>query len=210
MNFRILAFGVSVLCHPLLLPTFVCVVCFYVVSLRSFLLPESQKIFWVALIFMMTFGVPMLGILLYYFLGTIKSLMMDSRQDRFFPFVLTTCIYGMSTWLLVYDVRIAYLPLLVWFLGGVTVTLAIITVITFYWKVSAHSAGIMGIVGLWFGLACHSQEVILLYLAVVTILIAGLLMTARLYLNAHNIRQISVGGGVGFVINFLSAFIATW
>lgn len=132
---------------------------------------------------------------------------MNNRQDRFFPFVLTTCIYGICTWLLFFDERLAYTPLLGWFLGGVTLTLATVTGITFYWKVSAHSAGIMGIVGLWAGLAFHFPEAILLYLTLGTLVLGGILMTARLYLNAHTPQQITVGAWIGFSLNYLTTVI---
>jgi membrane-associated phospholipid phosphatase len=208
MNLRILAYLISAFCHPLLLPTAVCAVCFYAVPLEMFVLPQTLKAFWLLIMAIMTFIVPMVGILLYYFIGSIQSLSMADRKDRLYPFILTTCVYAMSTWLLMQDVRLAYLPLLAWFLGGVTVTLAVVTCITFYWKVSAHSAGMMGVVGLWAGLAYRFSEPNLLYLAMGTLVLAGIVMSARLYLNAHTPNQISVGAVLGFGINYVCTLLA--
>jgi hypothetical protein len=204
MTLKNIALLVSVILHPLLLPTLVCTVVFYGISLEALLVPENAKPLVLLMIFMMTFVAPALGILLYYFTGSIKSLTMQDRKDRFYPFVLTTGIYVGFTFLLATSEGsiFIFLNLLVSFLAGVSATLIVITFVTFYWQISAHGAGIAGVVGFWFALACRYQQTELMYAFVITLFLMGLLLSCRLYLNAHNPAQIWAGVGVGFIINF--------
>lgn len=212
MHFKILALTFSVVFHPLLLPTLVCLVVFYLVPIPPLWIPEKAKAVMLLLVFVMTFVAPNLGILLYYFFGTVKSLQMHSREDRFYPFIFTTCLYAIITYLFATAKSeiFQFVQVLVWFLGGVTITLLVVSVVTFYWKISAHSAGIAGVLGFWFALAYRYQEAYLLYPVLATLLLAGFLLTCRLYLNAHTLAQIGAGFGVGFVINFCTVLVAVW
>jgi len=208
VNLKTASLAISAFCHPLLLPTGACAYMFYVMPIKPLWVPESMKGYLLLVIFMMTFIAPMLGIVLYYLNGTVKTFMMDSRQDRLMPFVLTTCLYAMATYLFATSQAFSLVPLLAWFIGGITLTLAFITCITFYWKISAHSTGIMGIVGFWFGVAYRYQDTGLLYPIAAMLLLAGVLMSARMYLQAHTPAQILAGGAIGLVVNLCAVLIA--
>lgn len=155
-------------------------------------------------IFVLTFAAPILGILVFYFTGGIEDLEMKNAQDRHLPFIMTCILYLTSTALFVYDTRFQAFPILGIIIGSITASLIAVTIITFYWKISAHSTGISGVVGFLMGLSYKLNDEALIYPILACIIIAGVLMSARLYLNAHTPNQILAGSALGFVVSLIS------
>jgi len=81
-----------------------------------------------------------------------------------------------------------------------------LTVFNFQIKVSAHSASIAGILGFLWGLKLNDPEIMMLYPVVTTIIAIGVVMSARLLLNAHKPIEIYLGAVLGYVICFCGAF----
>lgn len=73
------------------------------------------------------------------------------------------------------------------------------TVCTFFFKVSIHSLGWAGLVGIVLPLNNATNGTLLLPTAVL-IVIAGVVMSARLKLNVHTPKEVMVGGLAGFAI----------
>jgi hypothetical protein len=203
-----LSWLLSALLHPLLLPTLASLLLLYVLSPSGFIINVSVKPFLVLIIFILTFLLPMTGILIYYWgNNSLSKLAMQSRQERLIPFALTTIAYILSTFFLSYSPIVKAFPLIVSLLASISLTLALITIITIYWKISAHSTGIAGIVGFLLGIAYKYAEPTLLMPTLAIVLLAGLLMTARLYLDAHTPAQIGAGAYLGFVIQFIAVLL---
>ncbi len=83
----------------------------------------------------------------------------------------------------------------------VTLLVAISTLITFFYKISIHSLSMWGAVGIVLPLN-KIVEGSLLWPTAAIIAIAGLVMSSRLFLNAHTPREILLGAVVGFSIGF--------
>jgi membrane-associated phospholipid phosphatase len=92
-------------------------------------------------------------------------------------------------------------------LASISLSLALVTLISVFWKISAHSVGISGIAGFLFGFYYKYADQQLFYPILAIILIAGLLMSARLALNAHNPMQIFVGALLGWSISFGAIYV---
>jgi membrane-associated phospholipid phosphatase len=197
-----LAYLISVILHPLLLPTGCLFVFLYITPLKIIIINDSAKPWLLLMVFVLTFLAPITCILLYFVNGSMEALEMKKREDRFFPFAITTCLYAVATGLLSYGNVFEMMPVLPLMIGSITATLAIVTSITLFWKISAHSAGICGVLGFMVSISYKYAEKDLLTPIVVTVLLAGCLMSARLYLNAHSPRQILAGAWLGFTINF--------
>ena len=73
------------------------------------------------------------------------------------------------------------------------------TVCTFFFKVSVHSLGWAGLVGIVLPLNIAADGTLLLPTAAL-IVIAGVVMSARLKLNAHSPREVVIGGLSGLAI----------
>ena len=201
---RHLAQAISVLSHPLLLPSLLFAWLLYA---APSLLPQlAEKVRWLLLqsIFIFTFAIPILLLLLLHRLGLVSSLRLEERQERLLPFVLIASLYVFVAYGACFiternalDKQIAIVML------SIAISLAVLSAITFFWKISAHALGIGGIVGLLGGLAQQHEAKSFLLLAVLAcVLLSGLILSARLALKAHTWQELLGGWCVGWVLNF--------
>lgn len=177
----------------------------YLVLVLGVLFPEMLLIkpqalyLFTLLVFFVTFVLPVLNILMFKLNGIISSLALPARRDRVVPFIFISVIYSMVTGLFFYKgafgTNFNKLMLIVTFLVLAS------TLITFFYKVSIHSLSIWGAVGILLPLN-KVVEGTLLWPTLAIILIAGLVMSSRLLLNAHTPREVTIGGVVGFSIGF--------
>ncbi len=130
----------------------------------------------------------------------LQRLQMQDRSQRFVPFLFTTFIYGADTFLFTRNLSNLHLSTVI--LAAVSVCIGLVTVITLFWKISAHAVGIGGLLGFLFGIVYGFAAVELLYPTLVCLLAAGLLLTARLYLNTHTPAQVGVGFLLGLAVCF--------
>ncbi|MDJ1481265.1 phosphatase PAP2 family protein [Cytophagaceae bacterium YF14B1] len=192
------ALVVSILLHPLLLPTYLFLLLFWMSPSMMGVSNDDIRYRILLLLIVCTLLIPLLSTYMLYRLGSVKSLHMEDRQDRVFPFVSTTLFYMLTTYLFVKQLSALYLITLI--LGGTTFCLLVMTVISFFWKISVHSTSIAGIVGFLIGLYYHYAAVEYFYPLLLVIILAGVLMSARLYLNAHTPAQVLAGAAVGLSI----------
>ncbi|RRB14243.1 hypothetical protein EHT87_16120 [Larkinella knui] len=155
------------------------------------------------LICISTFFVPAFLIYFLYRTGYVRSLHMNALQDRRIPYFMTALLYTTTT--LLFTFRLPELsdmaPEIGIVLGSITVSVTLVGLISLFWKISAHSVGISGMVGALLGIAIKSGETTLLYPLLAMIALAGLLASARLHLNAHTPSQIAAGMGLGLVVS---------
>ena len=156
-----------------------------------------------------TFGVP--AILIYYLFrsGFIPSLYLEERLDRRLPYLLTGIIYSVLTILFATRMQLVSdtSPQIAVILGGITVSIWLVGIISLYWKISAHSVGIGGVLGTLITITVKLGETDLIFLLVLFVGLAGLLMSARLYLNAHTLAQVNLGLLMGLIISVLAVWL---
>lgn len=150
------------------------------------------------LIFSGSYLVPIFLILTMYNLGIIRDIKLDNKSERRWPMIASTVIYIAFTYLLVGRTPLI-IPLI---MTGITFTLAIITIITRFWKISAHSAGAAGTSAFLLLCVMRFGEINLLFPALVLVVLTGILISARLYLNAHTPKQIIAGVALGIAVSF--------
>lgn len=194
---------ISIVFHPLLMPTALfLVVCYgapYTLSFRSmdlkFLLLQSFLIF--------SFIFPALFLYAFYKLKIIKSLTMKERQERPLPFAFITLWYLGITYLLYLIMERAFLDKrLIVMMSSITLSLALITIISLFWKISAHSWAISGILGILIAIVARTHDRDLLMWCVFVSVFVGAVMSARMQLGAHSQKELYVGAGAGFLVNF--------
>ena len=193
------AWGLSAVLHPLLLPTYLFLLLFTLSPALLGVANTGVRYRILSLLAVCTFVIPILSIYMLFRLGSIQSLEMDDRQDRVFPFISTTLFYVLTTYLFVKNLPALYLLTVI--MSSITASLAAVTAVSFYWKISAHSVGIGGIAGCLIGLYYHYAAVEYFYPMLLAILLAGLLISARLHLNAHTPAQVLAGAMVGLGVN---------
>jgi hypothetical protein len=218
----LLAVLLSAVLHPLLMPTL----------LHGLLLVFAPSVFtrldddnqWrlLLMIFILTFLVPLF--VTYFLLQSgwagswrgadpeseapnaggelLQNLQMEDRSRRVVPFLFTTFIYGADTFLLTRNLSSLHLSVVI--LAAVSVCIGLVTLVTLFWKISAHAVGTGGLLGFLFGIIYDFAAVELLYPTLACVLAAGLLLSARLYLNAHTPAQV----GAGFLLGLMVCFAA--
>jgi membrane-associated phospholipid phosphatase len=156
-------------------------------------------------IFIYTFIAPSGLIYWLYKVKIIKSLKMETLQDRRIPYLLTTTIYGGLAYFFYYKNPLLF-PI-AYILGSITVVILCIAIISFWWQISAHAAGIGGTLGALTAIMIRFNEHALFYPFLLLLIVAGLLISARLYLNAHTPAQVLAGLLLGVFVSLSSVFL---
>ncbi len=177
----------------------------YLFGLILYVLPESLITFpkesrWIVLtaIFFLTFIIPALATYSMVRAGLVKSMELHDRLQRRFPFLLTTFCYASTTYLMQKEDLFGNLFYLIMLL--ITLSVFATYVVSFFWKISAHSVGIGGALGILVFLHTLLPDNATLYLILGYILVSGAVMSARLALQAHTPAQVYAGFLTGFGI----------
>ena len=129
---------------------------------------------------------------------------MPHRHQRILPFIFISAIYVFVTVMFYWKFPIPNLLRLMMIICAMVVCATIVTV---FYKLSIHSLALWGAVGMMLPMNKVSEVNGLLIPTAIMIVIAGLVMSARLALNAHTPREILVGSMAGFAIGFFGMII---
>ena len=191
---------ISFVFHPLLLPTYSFILIFVV---DPYLFGNYSKVQlggMIISVFINTFLLPAVAILLMYKLGFIKSLYMLEGRERIIPFFGVIIFY---IWTFMAFRKSVYPEILNVCLLGACFAILIAFLITLFKKVSLHTIGMGSLVGLMIILSFISGTNLSWYLAGV-ILLAGIVGSARLNLEAHDNIEIYMGYIIGMTCQFLA------
>lgn len=198
MNHRLAQF-LSVVLHPVLMPSYALLLIFRQSTYFSHTVPPEAKYAIFSIIFLNTFLVPVLISYILVKRGWIKSLEMQKREERLLPFI-TNLILMIFSAFMIYKLK---LPRVFFLLTlGAAAAIAVAVIVNIKWKISIHMIGIGGLVGTFFGLSTFL--LIDLRMAIIFfLLISGLLGVARLTVGTHTQGQIYVGFIAGFLCEYL-------
>lgn len=197
----------SVLFHPLLMATYLfSLLAWALPSALTPLKPESHLTF-IILIFIVTFILPLTNMGIFKAFGTIHSFEMKERKERTLPFIFITLIYIVVTFLFYYKVKISLSDNFLKLMIIIDLLVLASTIATFFFKVSVHSVGIWGLVGITMLLTKISEVPTLFYAAVVLIVLAGFIMSSRLWLQAHSFREVMWGAVLGLATSITGMLI---
>jgi len=186
---------ISLIFHPLLIPSYLFISVFNMNSYVSLLIPTTAKFLIFSLVFITTFLFPLLIILIMKRRGLIKSLQMESKEERVYPFLLTGIFFFLSYYMLK-QIQISEVFHL--FLLGITILVFLSLLINFFSKISIHMVGIGGMAGALTGISIRINLDLVLLISF-TILLAGFIGFARLKLKSHQPIQIYTGYLLGFL-----------
>ena len=153
----------------------------------------------------LTFVIPLCSLLVMKLLGSISDLHMRERKERFVPFFFIGCYYAVSTYL--FMTRLPFSDVLLTIFSGVTLVIFVASFITLFMKVSVHAMGIWGVVGFLLGIHLKLPVAGLFLPLVVSLLLAGLVCSSRLFLNEHSPGEVYTGAATGFAICFTSMLL---
>ncbi len=184
----------SFIFSPLLVPSYGMMLA----SFLSVLAVLPLRVLWttVAITFVITCLLPLTGILALYKSGMVKDPGLNARGERFIPYVLAMLCYLGCAFFLYRASAPVWLSL--FYVGGAT-AIAINTLVNIKWKISAHAAAVGGLVALLFRLAASHQAIYDMNVWISCgVIVAGMVMTARVYLGRHSLLQVLAGVANGF------------
>ena len=156
-------------------------------------------------IFVMTFVLPVISTFTFKISGNISSITMENKRERMLPIAFAVVTYAISTFFCYKYV--IFEPIFFKTMGLITLVLFLILITNFFDKVSAHAAGNGGFLAILLVLPFDKSENYFVYLLCGYALIVGLVMSSRLALKAHTLRQVAIGFLIGFLVCFELKFI---
>ena len=195
---RIFAKVLSVVLHPLFMPLYTVWLALEVDPHLAYFLKSDGRWLMLAMLALMTVAFPITSALLLQRSGLVDSLEMHTRQERIAPYVMTLIYYAMALYLMS---RTPLHPAVLALFIGAWSALALTTLITLRWKISAHMVGIGGAIGGLFAIATI-HAIPLLPLLAGLIVLAGLLGTARLLTSDHSQGQVLAGAVLGALCTY--------
>jgi hypothetical protein len=203
---RSLAQLLSVVFHPLLLPTYLFAFILYFMPAAMLTLPLQSRWVVLCLVVISTFIVPGLGAYTMVRTGHLDSIEMERREQRGLPLLFTGLCYALTAYLFY---RTSALDAIFFFVMGLIAASVFLTyVVSLFWKLSAHSVGMGGALGLLLVLNSIMPDGSLTLAIIVAILISGAVLSARLALHVHSPAQVYTGYGAGLLLTVVAAYVA--
>lgn len=180
---------------PLMMPVYG-IILIFTLSFLTYA-PFSTKLVFTLIVFGANFIIPMLLVLLLKKLRLISDIGLNGRKERLIPYIITiVCLGGTSFFLYV---KMAPLWVAMFYAGGALAAL-INLIVNFRWKISAHAAGIAGLVAMLIQIMKEGPAIpAMTWWIVGSIIIAGMVGSARIWLGRHTLMQVLAGTVVGFL-----------
>lgn len=192
---KTLAHALSLIFHPIFMPSYGIILFLNYTDNFSYL---PDKFVWViyAVVWVFTLAFPLLMLFMYKKLGKISSYTMPDHKERVVPMFMVLLSF-VAAIVLLHRLRV---PILIFnYFIGTGAVLLLLSVVSFWWKISAHMAGIGGFIAasvmLGFFLQLNTS-----FLVALLFLIAGYVGWSRLYLKAHTNLQLLAGFVTGFSV----------
>ena len=185
---KVLAFAVSILFHPLLLPLYVLFITFNTGTVFTYIPAYTQNMSYLLTLLGVTL-IPLLCLPLLKWLGLIEGYRLVQKQDRVFP-VLVTIV---GAFIVFYFSRnLPYSNIVRQFYLIMVIMLSGFMIVMIRWKISMHMTAIGALCGFVFILGMKYLGDVINLLPLL-ILVSGLVASARLYLKQHTPAQVYVG-----------------
>lgn len=184
---------IAIVFHPLFMPLYGMIIIFAAPTLLGYLPFNIMKLlFLIVLVNNVLLPISLLPFFVHH--QIISSYSINERKERNIPLIITTILYGTSSYI------IFKFPIPVFlksFIFSTAILSLIVTIINFRWKISLHSVGSGAMIALVLILSVKMLTPLQWYL-IAAFIAAGLTLSSRLKLNMHNPRQVWVGLLTGF------------
>ncbi len=188
---------ISFLSHPLLLPTYAVLLIFNLPTYIS-LYPTAIKNIIYFIVFLTTFVLPALSVVLMVNLRIINKLTLEDRKERFFPMLITGS-FLIVAYVLINSIPHISIPRSVGlFLLIASISVFLSLIINFKLKISVHMVGVGALLS-YFIVFTYIMNISGFFTVIGLILFASVIGFVRLSLNAHTPLQVHVGFFVGLV-----------
>lgn len=187
---------------PLLAPTYGVGLALLVSPLRW--LPLGTRWVTLGVAFALTCFLPMVGIMLLHRMGLVTDPRLSERTERTIPYFMALGGYAAAALFFFRAGAPGWLP---WFVVGGGVAVGVSIAVNRWWKISAHAAGVGGLVALAFRLSQEHAVVDMNLWLTFMVLVAGAVMSARVLLGCHTLGQVLAGFANGVACVYLITMI---
>jgi hypothetical protein len=210
-----LSTAISWLFMPLIMPIYALLITMYIPSFESgfyqrntlYFLSPDLKLAILALFGLFSFLAPALSLLFLKRSKIISSIEVDVQKERSVPMIITALYAAFFSWFLWNKTPEGILPIQVHlFPLGSFAAIIIALIVNGFEKVSLHGLG----AGMFLAYIVSYYQLQVYYpLSVIfaSTILCGLILTSRLYLQKHSLKQVFLGFGIGFVVLYLTFHI---
>jgi membrane-associated phospholipid phosphatase len=191
--------------HPLLFPTYGTLLILYTnPNLYGYPFEKIHTV-WLIIIFALTFMFPVIWLFMMRRLEMIDSFNLETAKERIIPFIATATFYLWTAWMFKPSANMKIPPnqLVFYMMLGACVAIFLGFFINIFSKISLHAMAAGNLLGLLLSIIRFSTyDLRMVFIG--ALLLAGLIGTARLILNAHSPREIFTGYLAGFFGQFIA------
>ena len=198
----------SVIFHPLLMVTYMLILLLLVNPYMFGVNSIGEQWLMIIQIFLSTFFIPMIAVIMMFALDFIKSIEMHDRMDRIIPYIAISTFYVATYY---FHLKMPGTPVAFqMFMLGVVISLFLAFFINNFTKISMHTVGMGGFLGMilltifFFQLtefplqtSLGTVKVEMTSVLFIVLLLSGLVGSSRLILNAHHPSDLWGGYVVG-------------
>lgn len=169
--------------------------------------PLPKEVHWqiAGVVFLVTFLIPLVSIGTLKLSKLISDFQLIDKKQRILPFLFVTGFYGLTTYMFFTRLNIYNILFLVF--ATTSIFLLALTIITYFWKISIHGAAIGGVIGYIVAIGRSVPISSFPILFALAVLLAGMIISSRIALNAHKPVQVYAGFLFGFMTSFGALFI---
>lgn len=191
---------ISVLLHPIVIPTIGVILYFLLLPNRLY---QEQKLALLGLVFIATYLIPLLLLILLKSLGQITSYQVHTIKERKLPVAFMIVLFYAIGRMLFEVTQIRDLGVLFYATAlGLTI---VYLLFIFKLKTSLHLLS-MGVALGFFLYLTYEYGITFTPVILLIILLSGLLASARLHLKAHTSKEVYIGFFLGVVSPFLTSY----
>ncbi|WP_242092593.1 hypothetical protein [Aestuariivivens sediminicola] len=183
----------SFIFHPLIMP--IAGVIFYFSKSPRYIPMEVMSTKLISL-FILTIVLPILMYFLLKSIGRVKSIYLESTEERILPLVLNFIVTLVIIKRILTPTQVV--ELYYFFVGILISTLACLILALFKFKASIHLIAVSGVLMFFIALSIHFSININGTLALMAIIV-GAVATSRLHLKAHNYKELIIGFFLGVI-----------
>lgn len=197
---------------PLFMPVYALLLTMYIPSLEEgyfqnktiYLLDPRLKLALLGIFFLFSFLAPAISLVILKRNNKISNLEIDNRSERFIPILITAIYSAVLAWFLMVKTPSGILPPAIYLLpAGGTIAILLVLLITRFDKISLHALGVGMLIGFLIAYFQTQAQFQLGILFMATI-VSGVVMSARLFLGKHNLRQCLMGYFLGMLVIYLT------
>lgn len=202
-SIRFSAQFISYLFHPLFIPTYFMLYLIRVIPYEFASITDWQLKMRVFSIFWLTAFFPAFAVFLLWRLKFSESIFLRTQKERVIPYVITMFFYW---WMYYLSRNFTDQPLaLKFFYFGIFIASSLGLIVNNFIKVSLHAMGVSGLLMAVLLTNIHYPINNFIWVAI-SILLSGVVVSARMVVSDHTKQELSIGFAIGIVTQLIAYF----